>query len=360
MRDRMSHATSIYKFSQKLFLAGVVCSMFSGCSNMPTWGGLTENDFATLEEVSQKTQMSPQSVSELMASNSIDTEYRVHAFDELAINVWGRPDLGSQIIESKNSQRRITIVNKNGMVSLPFVAPISVSGLMVSQVVEAVRKAYSSHIEAPEITVQIAAFRSQSVYVEGAVSKPGKVYLSNDIYTLGDVVNKASVSLAAADITEAELIRDGKKYSFNYHDIMTNSDGLHALPMKDGDRIYFPLLKNRNVYVFGEVQRPRKITIPPAGISLTEVLATVYGPDVITGDVGDIYFIRPYNNDDQKLFKVGLNEILEGPEIAMQPMDRIYVAPTALAVWDRTWRQILPFFTVGGQSSNIYQVVQEE
>lgn len=353
------HNNFCLSFLIKTWIINLIMFHLLGCSNTPQWDELPVNDFHTLAAIQKNGDAGLEAIESLMMGG-VSSEYRVGPNDELAISVWGRPDLGSQIVEGQSSQRRITVVNDNGEITLPFIASLNVTGLTVDEIRSRIHDAYAKLIDTSEVEVQITSYKSQAVHVEGAVQKAGKVFLSSYMRTLGDVINAAGGFSNAADITRAELVRDGVKYQFDYYEILSNDTLAYKLIMKNGDKIYFPLADTRMVYVFGEVIQPRKVNIPPSGMNLADVLAAVSGPNVITGDVDGIYFIRPSNPEDSKLFRLSLSEILEGPEISVRPMDRVYIAPTGLTVWDRVWRQLLPFFTAGASTSYAVEVAEDE
>ncbi len=278
--------------------------------------------------------------------------YRIGPLDELIITVWGRPDLGSQIPVARDSRRNISIVQEDGTIGLPFVGNINVGGLTVQQAQAHIEDLYSRTVEAVQVDVLIATFRSKVVLLEGAFQRERRLFLSDDVRTVGDAINSAGGLLSAAQTTLGVLVRGGREYRLNYRKSQEGRSDVHRVLLEGGDKIYFPPFNERLVYVFGEVGLQGAIPIPPKGLALVEALAIARGPDVITANAGKLFLMRQAG-PEATVYQFTLDEALRSPDLQLRPGDRIYVPPTMIAQWDRFWRQALPFFTTAASATNV-------
>lgn len=98
-------------------------------------------------------------------------EYVVGESDVLRINVWK---------ESEISQSSIS-VRPDGMISIPLIGVVKVSGLTPSQIQELLTAKLERFIGKSEVTVSVVEVRSKSVYLTGEVMKPGVYPLVTDL-----------------------------------------------------------------------------------------------------------------------------------------------------------------------------------
>ena len=96
-------------------------------------------------------------------------EYIVGEADVLRINVWKEPEI---------SQTSIS-VRPDGMISVPLVGVVKVSGLTPSQIQDTLTSKLRRFIDKPQVTVTVVEVRSKSVYLTGEVQRPGVYSLLN-------------------------------------------------------------------------------------------------------------------------------------------------------------------------------------
>ncbi len=96
-------------------------------------------------------------------------EYRVGAGDELAITVYGEPEL-----------TQTYIVTERGDLAFQFVGAVPVAELTTNEVAAALRRALSpTYVLDPQVTVEVKTYKSQRVFVVGATS-PATFNLQKD------------------------------------------------------------------------------------------------------------------------------------------------------------------------------------
>jgi len=272
--------------------------------------------------------------------------YRIGIQDELTITVWGPKELWSDISAQGEQATQTTVVHDNGAIVLPLLRPVQVEGLTVPEALARIVEAYKTTVGA---TVQaegrVSRFRSRSILLDGAFNKPGIVSLSGDLATLGEAISGVGGGLPeSADAARGILFRGGKRYRIDYPKAQEGRNDLLEVALQSGDRIFFPSRSAGVYYVLGEVVLQGSYPIPPNGVTLAQALTAARGTIMPTADMQAIYLVRT-NDTESKIYQVTLEQIIAGQDIAIRPGDRLFVPPTMLTNWDRTWRQILPFFS---------------
>ena len=88
--------------------------------------------------------------------------YRIQVNDIMEVTVMDHPELSKRII-----------VPTDGHISYPLVGDISVVGLTVAELEEALRSGMAQYLVEPKVSVLFAQFQGKVVHVIGAVKKPG-------------------------------------------------------------------------------------------------------------------------------------------------------------------------------------------
>lgn len=328
-----------------IFVIGMI--FLAGCSiskSFETSRILTLNDLMMVTEKSEDLpsgDMLPKLVKEEKRPTLI-----IGCRDKLSVTIWGRPDMGSQFPYEGKDKPLVSIVQEDGTLLLPFLEPIVVSGLSLSETREKIRKCYSAILPSPEVDVQIVEYQSQIVYLEGAVNKSGGIFLTDTRLTLGEVIAAGGGIHPNTNAAHGFLVREGKQYRLDYRKTQRGFNNIQKIILKNGDRIFFPPDDERVMYVFGEVYKQGIIHIEDKGMTILEALATMGGPDQISANVDQIFLVRP-DKHRLSVYCMKLTELLQHQDVAIKPGDRLFIPPTNLALWDRTWRQLLPFFSAG-------------
>ena len=336
------------------FIFGLL--LMGGCSTQPTW----EKNLLGITELQQDnaTQFLQTMLPIISPESSPVEVYRIGPRDELVVNIWGREDLGSQIMEGDDSGRRVSLVQEDGTLLLPFLEPLKVRGLTVKDLTRLISHSYRKIIQDPQVEVRVVGYRSKPIYLERGVSRPGVVYLSPDIRTLAAVIASVGGLERDAAGNYGVLVREGKRYRLIYRESDGSFGPAANIQMQAGDWVQFPRVSEQVVYVFGEVGLQRKLAIPTHGLTLMEALADVNGFDRVSANLDKIYLLRPTPRES-RIYRMTMTELMETPDTQLQPGDRLLVPPTGLAKWDRTWRQLLPFFSASDSSNNIYRTVND-
>jgi polysaccharide export outer membrane protein len=298
--------------------------------------------FASAPDAPDATLADPASLHRL-DPKSLRPPYRIGPHDELTITVWGSREIWAEITDQSLQPTRTTTVQDDGTIVLPLIMRVQVDGLTLSEALRRVSDAYRKVLGSSfQVDGQISRFRSKPVMLDGAVSKPGTVFLSNDVRTLGEAIASGAAGVAdLAELRKGVLIRGDQRYAIDYQSAQAGASDVSNIELQPGDRIYFPSRETGQFYVLGEVNVPGAFIIPPKGISLMQGLALARGPSMNYADMQSIYLVR-VNGTEPKIYALTLDDIIASKDQPLLPGDRIFVPPTTLANWERTLRAVVP------------------
>jgi len=271
--------------------------------------------------------------------------YRVAPLDEIVVQVWGRPDLGSQIAVGFDGKLKATTVREDGKVSLPFLGIVAVAGKTISEIQAIVQSSLAKIIENPQVEVSLHSCRSQPILVGGQAVAPGTYFLCEDRLTVGELVTSAKGLAPDADLARGVLSRGGTRYALDYHAAEQGRSTAADILLQAGDTIYFPSLAEQSVYVFGEVVRQGNYNIPKAGLTILDALGLSGGFVSEAFDSGGIFLIR-HVGSEAVAYQINFSEFIKTPEIPLAPGDRIFVATSGLERWARWWARSVPFLRI--------------
>ena len=108
-------------------------------------------------------------------------EYLVGPGDVLRVNVYGHPDLSSQILRDNAPG---SPVDGAGRIQLPLVGAVEVGGMTVLEVRAAVSGALRQYLKEPRVDVAVTEFGAHRFVVLGALARPGVYQLKRPITAL--------------------------------------------------------------------------------------------------------------------------------------------------------------------------------
>ena len=143
---------------------------------------------------------------------------------------------GAQNMDSSQTVRR------DGRITLSMMGEIKVVGKTPSELEKEILQNYGSQLVSKEVTVSVVS-SSFSVFVSGAVMRPGKITTDHPITALEAVMEAGGFDNAKANMQAVVVVRteDGKtkNYTLNLKEIL---DGRSSEPyyLKPSDIIYVP------------------------------------------------------------------------------------------------------------------------
>ncbi len=245
------------------------------------------------------------------------SEYVIGPQDVLSITVYDQADLTGKFT-----------VDADGTFSYPLIGRVKAGGLTIRELeTELKRQLSGDYLKNPQITVEIATYKSQRVFVHGEVKNPGTFPLTGDMTLIEALAQAGSTTTSAGE--EALVVRPkpgtskGPVLPGQQPDaevIHVNLKGLQAgaltenVRLRDGDTIVVP--KGQPVYVFGQVRTPGAYTAEP-GMTVLQALALAGGV-TDRGSTGRIKIIRIVNNRKAEI-KVKLTDLVSPGDTIVVP-----------------------------------------
>ncbi len=174
---------------------------------------------------------------------AINNSYRLGIGDELVITFRG---------QTNESYR--TVVDREGQVFLPNMAPVPAAGLSFGQFrAELERQAAESFLRT-EVFVSLGRVRNFPVLVLGQVRKPG-VHRMTGIASVFDAIASAGGVRKTGSLRHIQLIRGGRSFGVDLYDLLLTGQLDEELPLMEGDRVFIPPI-GKTIGIAGDVQRP--------------------------------------------------------------------------------------------------------
>ncbi|MGD8833655.1 MAG: polysaccharide biosynthesis/export family protein [Desulfobacteraceae bacterium] len=246
--------------------------------------------------------------------------YVVGPGDVLDIQVWDHDDL-SRTVE----------ISQEGIFTFPFVGPVDASNLSIFQIERLLtQKLSDGYLVAPQVSITVAEYRNQKVFLLGQVAKPGSYVLRQRNHLL-ELISEAGGFTAQRGTTctivrpeaksEKELpksIRDAKKSEIiriNLDKLISGAVDASQFIVMPGDTIYIG--ESEKIYVVGEVMSPGRFNWEK-GLTLREAVSMA-GGGTPRASIDRICIIRKHNGKEKtikpKLWDpVQPNDIIKVPE----------------------------------------------
>ena len=244
------------------------------------------------------------------------SEYTLGAEDVLRITIYGHDDFSREVV-----------LSSDGSFMYPFIGQVRAAGLTVQQLSEYMaRRLEDGYLVAPQIAITVTQYRSQQVYILGAVKSPGVHTLKHNT-TLLELISEAGgptpeagqevIIARAKGNDETSRIENVKRST---ESIRVNLEKLLAgevvqrIEIDSGDTVYIP--KGEFFFISGEVLKP--------GRYLLERDITVAKAIILAG--GPTKFAAVKRATVQRLvkgqrleYRADMNDILQSEDILVVP-----------------------------------------
>jgi polysaccharide export outer membrane protein len=263
-------------------------------------------------------------------------EYVVGPEDVLQISVWMHPEL----------EKTVT-VSADGMITFAPIGDLKAAGLTPTQLADRLGDRLSTYLrQTSTVTVTVTQFLSHSIYISGAVAKPGR-YGFEKVPGIVDAINQAGGAVPGADLSQVQIIRrEGDRRRTLTVDV--------ASAMRDGGSTNLPALKPGDTIVIsaglggvvapgdasgvmGEVSKPGLYPVG-AGQDLWTLLAAAGGLTT-RGNLSDVKVITR-TAGGQAVVSVNLRDQLQHGTrnpFVVHAGDVVFVQPSGASALGRTW-----------------------
>ena len=303
---------------------------------------------------------------ELLLQDS-DYQYRIGIGDVLQITVWDHPELTIPAGSQRSSQDSGNVVNENGDIYYPYIGYVQVAGKITQNIREEVAERLSAYLESPQVDVSVAAFRSQRIYVSGAVGTPGVYPLTNVPTRLVDAISQAGGLEQNGDWRHVVLTRKGNNYLLSLKDVFEKGNKYHNVLLQAGDVINVPLGNDRKVFVLGEVASSQTLPMGRNGLTLAEAISNVGGLNERQSDATGVFVIRRSEGASADsdhlidLYQLNLKDataLVLADSFVLNNRDLVYVTAAPLARWNRVVSLLVPSFSVlflGDEAAGLFE-----
>lgn len=279
--------------------------------------------------------------------------YRLGVGDVLQITVWDHPELnaalGAQMASPQNRPNdppQGFIVDSFGNVQFPYVGSVQAAGRTVEQLRDDLYAQLAKSFIKPQLTVRVASYRSQQVYVDGEVKEPGPQPVNDIPMTLYEAIGRAGGFATSADQSRMILVRAGTKYRIDLSQMIAKGVNPSDMVLKGGDLLRVVARDDNGVFVMGEVNHPvTAVPMKTGALNLSEALSQAGSINSSSADAAQVYVIRGKDQSDIKVFHLDAHSpvaMLLANQFELQPHDIVYVDGNGLVRFSRVLQLLLP------------------
>jgi polysaccharide export outer membrane protein len=228
------------------------------------------------QRLQDRTELAEKAVRELDSASDAYA-YRVGPQDVLSITVWDHPELTIPAGEFRSADTAGHLVAEDGTIFYPYVGKAKVAGMTVAEIRSTLTDALSGQIRNPQLDVRVAAFRSQRVYVVGAVASPGVQPISDIALTVLEAISRAGDVTVTSDMTNVTLTRGNVTYDIDLVAMYEYGDMTQNVILRHGDILSIPDRNLQKVFVLGAVQKPSTQIMHKGRLTLAEAISDAGG-----------------------------------------------------------------------------------
>ncbi len=266
------------------------------------------------------------------------TEYRLTPGDVIEISVAGHEDMKKELP-----------VRPDGRISYIYVGDIPAGGRTVPELRAEIEASLLTFMRYPNVAVVVRKARETQFTILGKVVRPG-VYPLNGPFTIVAAIALAQglasgqyegSTIEIADLASSYLVRRNRVMPVDFERLIRRGDTTQDVVLEDGDYIYIPSSLAQEVYILGEVFKPRSYGFQ-GRVTLMQAISQS-GGFKSSARIGSVVILRgQYGN--KTLVPVNVKDIIAGrvpdPELAIG--DVVWVPRTALANLAEALNQVMP------------------
>jgi polysaccharide export outer membrane protein len=277
--------------------------------------------------------------------------YQVGVGDVLNITVWDHPELTIPAGQFRSAGETGNVVHPDGTIFYPYVGKVPVEGKHVTQIRDLITQKLGKYIEAPQIDVSVAAYRSQKVFVSGAVMQPANLPITNVPLTLLDALNACGGMSPDADwrsvVLTTKTNNGADKEVLDLYALYQQGDMSQNRLLGPNDIVHVPRNDGLKVFVMGDVVKADTQRIDRSGLTLAEALNNSGGINQASASAKGIFVLRASEAEDKLVDVYQLDAsvgslLVLSTQFELQPLDIVYVTSAPMARWNKVISQFLP------------------
>lgn len=270
-----------------------------------------------------------------LSFNAASTDYRLGAGDLITVDVFGIEGFGRNLR-----------VSSTGTITLPYVGAVKAAGTTTTELEEQLRKQLDGRfIKNPQVSVFVVEYRSQSVFVLGAVQKPGQYQITSPLRLIDAIGLAGGLNLEAADnyavvqkkgatsgpaaenAGATQVAQKSESIRINLKDLLENGKMDLNVPITGGDVVQIPERQISRYYVIGDVNRPGAFEMPrQENMFISQALAEAGGP-MRTAKMSEAVLVRWDEAGQRKELPIDVSGIMKGrkPDLPLQANDVLFL-----------------------------------
>ncbi len=239
-------------------------------------------------------------------------DYVIGEGDVLGISVWDEPKLSVS-----------TTVRPDGKITIPGLGDVAASGLTPGQLQKMLEGKMQALVRNPIVTVSVEQISNSKVFFFGGGLDLGAQDLMRQVSLLQML--STATSLQGADLRAAYVLRNGVKVKEDFYSLIVEGDASEDIPLKNGDIVFVPPMREPNVYVVGAVEEPTFIPYRD-GLTVMEAILQAGGFSPYARE-NRTTVVRK-QGDEEISIPVRAKDLLQGDtsqNILLQPGDYVIV-----------------------------------
>jgi protein involved in polysaccharide export with SLBB domain len=247
------------------------------------------------------------------------TSPTIHPGDQLAISVYGHPDL------TQNA-----VVQADGTIQYPLVERVLVAGMSAAEARDALARKLQKFLKHPIVSLAVQQQGSTNVLVLGNVRISGRFTLRSGSHLSDAVAVAGGVVQMNGEFPPARLSQDGTTETISLQKLLHDGDVSQNPELADNAIVYVTGAETIRVQVLGAVTRPGNVEVFQ-GDRLSMALARAGAEASVKPDLNHIYLTRvdPATGKTTPSYQIDLYEALKRGDQRYDPIlrkdDKIYV-----------------------------------
>jgi protein involved in polysaccharide export with SLBB domain len=182
---------------------------------------------------------------------AVTPDYAIGPGDELVVRAWGQIEVDYR-----------AVVDRNGMVNIPRVGSVPVSGVRYADITNHIRRAVAKNFRNFELVVTMGQLRAVQVFIVGHARRPGN-YTVSSLSTLVNAIFAAGGPSTRGSMRTIQLKRGNQTVTeLDLYDLLLAGDKSKDAALLPGDVIFIPPV-GPLAAVIGSVNNPAIFELKP-------------------------------------------------------------------------------------------------
>ena len=165
-------------------------------------------------------------------AQAVETDYRMHAGDQLEVSVWKETDLQRQVL-----------IRPDGKFSFPLTGEVQAAGRSPAEIRADIENRLKVYIPEPVVTVTVTGVAGNGFYVIGQVNKPG-AFVMNPRLNVLQALSVAGGTTPFAKLDNIIVIRGTggaqRSLPFHYNEVSDGKNLAQSITLEAGDVVVVP------------------------------------------------------------------------------------------------------------------------